>query len=55
MIKRRWLDILAKGAKKQHDQQLCQRVRLEQKEVEVEAAEALLQGTLRSKCSRRDR
>ena len=43
MIKRRWLDILAKGGKKQYDKQQWQMQRQAQMEVEAGAAEALLQ------------
>ena len=43
LIKRRWLDILAKGGKKQYDKQQWQMQRQAQMEVEAGAAEALLQ------------
>ena len=43
MIKRRWLNILAKGKYKQHTLQQRQREQLEQSGAEMEAAEALLQ------------
>ena len=43
IIKRRWLNILAKGERKRHTLQQRQREQLEQKGVEMEAAEALLQ------------
>ena len=43
MAKRRWPNVLAKGDRKRQIQQHQQRDQLEQKEVEIEAAEVLLQ------------